>query len=124
MRIYLSGRLRLRGQLRLDRETLLEAGHVSTARWLDDVGGEPAAIAARDFADIDKAAVIILRGHCGRNGGLMAEVGYGLAKGKRVIHVASERDPREAFLWADGVVHVRSFREALDVLKVRPAVAA
>jgi nucleoside 2-deoxyribosyltransferase len=82
-RVYLSGRLRLRGQLRADRELLEAAGHVSTARWLNDVGGTPEEIAERDLEDIDRADTIIVRGHCGRNGGMMFEVGYALAQGKR-----------------------------------------
>jgi nucleoside 2-deoxyribosyltransferase len=123
-RVYLSGRLRLRHQLREDREVLEAAGHTSTARWLDDVGGTPEEIAQRDLEDIDRATVVIVRGHCGRNGGLMFEVGYALAQGKRILHVSAEREPREAFLFAEGVEHFRHMSEAIEALGTRRKVAA
>lgn len=105
MKVYLAARYEENGRMRDWRDVLVGHGIVVTSRWID--GGHEdmtesrfAAYAEEDLLDVEQADALVMlsdREHfrTGR-GGRHVEVGYALARGKRVILVG---DRENVFHW-------------------------
>ena len=95
MNIYLAAPYSCMSEMKEWEKLLVEAGHVCTAQWLQadpntPWGGEPAASAALDLADIDRADTVISKVLPGKpvlRGSRHVEFGYALALGKKLINV-------------------------------------
>jgi nucleoside 2-deoxyribosyltransferase len=133
-KVYLAGRFSRRHEFRSLAETLAEAGHEVTSRWLYDdehhaeLGREtlPAVAAAvRDLDDVRAASVCIAfteeaGGPQGR-GGRHVELGAAIALGLRVIVVGT---PEHIFHLLPAVEQVDSVEDVLAALGNVTAVAA
>ena len=104
MRVYLAAAYERHEEMQGVRDILMAYGHEITSRWIDRAAEMPPgtvesmqtdpmrfAEAARiDLADLDNAEVVLSFAGHGR-GGRHTEFGFGLARGKYMIHVG----PRE-----------------------------
>lgn len=110
MKIYLAARYSRHPEMREHREWLEELGHKVTSRWIDchtDVVGDftssftqeflnaqpklSAPLGQHDLDDLDEADSVISFTGGGLKGGRHVELGYALARGKRLLVVG----PRE-----------------------------
>lgn len=115
MKIYLTARWGRREEMKAVREKLVAAGHVCTARWLDEPEETPYAVAAQmDLDDIDFADALIVFtettdvGYL--SGGRHVELGYALAKDKTIVLVG----PREnVFCWLPQVSRLTNADDAI-----------
>ena len=103
MKVYLAGRFGDRETLRELRGVLTRAGVMVTSRWLnshhqaeDPTDEELGQYAYEDLRDIDDADVLVLwnplHHHRSGRGGRHVELGYALAKGKRVILIGQREN--------------------------------
>lgn len=100
MRIYVAGPYVARESLLQTKSEIEAHGHEVTSRWLlgshDDLA--PIICATDDLEDIERADALILfldRGP-GSRGGMYVELGYAIAKGKKVILVGERTN---VFTW-------------------------
>jgi hypothetical protein len=121
-RIYIASRLRNRSRCKEYREQLVADGHHVTSRWLDDVGGSYADVAARDLHDLRAASVLLLVSHVGRNGGMATELGVAIEREMRIIHLAAERGDL-VFTHIPAVEYAHRFADVLDLLARRTVAA-
>ncbi len=86
--VYIAGRFSKREVFRKYRASLEIQGYEVRCRWLDQVrDAEPheiEKIMQRDIEDIDASDVVIVDGELSSKGGMLFEMGYAYAKGKRV----------------------------------------
>ena len=102
MRVYLAAAYERHEEMRGVRDILMAFGHEITSRWIDRAAEMPPgtvesmqtdpmrfAEAARiDLADLDNAETVLSFAGHGR-GGRHTEFGFGLARGKYMIHVGA-----------------------------------
>ena len=92
-KIYLAAKFEARGLLRGFIGPISAMGHTLTSLWMlrDEASGFPAASAARsDLADLDAADLLILDTSFPGGSGREVELGYALARGKRVWKVGPD----------------------------------
>lgn len=107
MKIYLAGSYNRRTAIQLCRTDLEKIGHEVTSRWLDCHGGKAPPVflsthltdvkpadgkefAEEDLADIDAAKLVVMfTQEPSTTGGRHVELGYALAKEKRIAIVGS-----------------------------------
>lgn len=86
--VYIAGRFSKRETFRKYRASLEIQGYEVRCRWLDQVrdaeSHEIEKIMQRDIEDIDASDVVIVDGELSSKGGMLFEMGYAYAKGKRV----------------------------------------
>lgn len=121
IRVYLAGPFDHQEALRDLRDQCGEDVEI-TSRWLDfEPGLDDEATdhyrslcATVDLADVDRADVLIqfTNGAVG-TGGRHVELGYAIAKGKRVIVVGEHEN---IFHWHPDVTLVKTFEDALELL--------
>ena len=103
MKVYLAGRFGDRETLRELRGVLARVGVTVTSRWLDSghqsddpTDAERSQYAREDLYDIDDADVLVLwnpaHHHRSGRGGRHVELGYALAKRKRVILIGQREN--------------------------------
>ncbi len=89
--VYICGKFSKREEFKRCRHSLEIQGYEVSGRWLDQIG--PAApfqrkqIAEDDVADINRADVLIVDGDMSTKAGMIWELGYATAKGKRIYMV-------------------------------------
>lgn len=115
--IYLAARFSRKPELQTYMRALEAAGHTVTSRWLTDGAHEwtgvndadipPDALgqfAAEDLADVDAAdAFILFADQPSSRGGMWCELGYAIARGKRIIVVG---DSANVFCHLEWIEHI------------------
>jgi hypothetical protein len=139
-KIYLAARYSRHPEMREVRDWLEEQGHKVTSRWIDchsDIVGDFTSSFTQDFLnanpdrcaplgqhdldDLDEADWVISFTGGGLKGGRHVELGYALARGKRLFVVG----PREnVFHTLPAVEHHPDWPALQEVLQSRPSVAA
>lgn len=130
MRIYLASRFSRKDELRGYAQQLERMGHSVTSRWLygeHDVADEyamtveeQALFAAHDLMDIEHADMLIAftePAHSDASrGGRHVELGYALARQKRVIVIGYREN---IFCCLPGVLYLETWQDLVTVLQLR-----
>lgn len=91
--IYIAAPYPLKDEALLLRRSLLVAGHPVVSRWLDEQDENSARTARLCLDDVDAAAIVVAlnppQWANSGTGGRHVELGYALAKGKRVVVIGA-----------------------------------
>ena len=118
MKVYLAGRYQEQAAMRACRDEWADKISV-TARWIDGKhdGVAPQICCLDDLADIDAADALVLWNpkaqHGNGRGGRHVELGYALAREKRIIIIG---DRENVFHWHPAIEHVADFPDAFALL--------
>jgi nucleoside 2-deoxyribosyltransferase len=122
MRVYIAAPYPVREDAQRLMSYLEHHGIEVTSGWLREEDSISHEHAARDLADIDDAdALVVLNPEAFHNagtGGRHVELGYAIAKGKRIILLGERTNMFHAL---DSIQQVKRFRDVIEVLGVLDA---
>jgi nucleoside 2-deoxyribosyltransferase len=119
MKMYVAAPWIWRERARKLAYQIIETGHQVNSRWLWQDDGVSETVGARqDLEDIDMADAIVLmtmpKGTMFSSGGRMVELGYAMAKGKRVMIVG---DRENVFCYLPQVLQFNDGRALVAALR-------